>query len=144
MSLRPNGLTQIPAETSRVARAAFPKGCLAMRARDGLGRLFTDEQFARCLRQGVVQRGHRLGWCWCCRSSRASPIARAADAGRARLGWKYALGLDLRDPGVAASVLTEFARGCSPMARPSIQTRYTTAVAIASHAAWSCRPRDKP
>ena len=46
MSLRPNGLTQIPAETSRVARAAFPKGCLAMRTRDALGPLFTDEQFA--------------------------------------------------------------------------------------------------
>jgi transposase len=46
MSLRPNGLTQIPVETSRVARAAFPKGCLAMRARDALGPLFTDEQFA--------------------------------------------------------------------------------------------------
>jgi hypothetical protein len=46
MSLRPNGLTQIPAETSRVAWAAFPKGCLAMRARDALGPLFTDEQFA--------------------------------------------------------------------------------------------------
>src|SRR3954471_10955003 len=25
--------------------AAFPKGCLAMRARDALGLLFTDEQF---------------------------------------------------------------------------------------------------
>src|SRR5512133_268296 len=46
MSLRPNGLPQIPAETSRVARAAFPNRCLAMRARDGLGPLFTDEQFA--------------------------------------------------------------------------------------------------
>jgi hypothetical protein len=46
MSLRPNGFTQIPAETSRVARAAFPKGCLAMRARDALGPLFNDEQFA--------------------------------------------------------------------------------------------------
>jgi hypothetical protein len=46
MSLRPNGLTQIPAETSRVARAAFPKGCLAMRARDAPGPLFADEQFA--------------------------------------------------------------------------------------------------
>jgi len=32
----------------------------------------------------------------------------AADAVRARLDWKYALGLDLRDPGVDASVLTEF------------------------------------
>jgi transposase len=46
MSLRPNGFTQIPAETARVARAAFPKGCLAMRARDELGALCTDEQFA--------------------------------------------------------------------------------------------------
>ena len=46
MSLRPNGLPQIPAETSRVARAAFPNRCLAMRARDALGPLFTDEQFA--------------------------------------------------------------------------------------------------
>jgi hypothetical protein len=46
MSLRLNGLLQIPAETSRVARAAFLKGCLAMRARDALGPLFADEQFA--------------------------------------------------------------------------------------------------
>src|SRR6266540_5727197 len=46
MSLRPNGLTEIPAETARVAKAAFPKGCLTMRARDALGPLFTDEQFA--------------------------------------------------------------------------------------------------
>ena len=46
MSLRPNGLTEIPAETARVARAACPNGCLAMRVRDALGPLFTDEQFA--------------------------------------------------------------------------------------------------
>jgi transposase len=45
MSLRANGFTEIPAETARVAKAAFPKGCLAMRARDALGPLFTDEQF---------------------------------------------------------------------------------------------------
>ena len=42
MSLRPNGLTQVPAQTSRVARAAFLKECLAMR--DALGALFTDEK----------------------------------------------------------------------------------------------------
>jgi hypothetical protein len=46
MSLRPNGFTEIPAETSQVARAAFPKGCLVMRVRDALGPLFTDEQFS--------------------------------------------------------------------------------------------------
>jgi hypothetical protein len=31
----------------------------------------------------------------------------AADAVRARLDWKYALGLDLSDPGFDASVLTD-------------------------------------
>jgi transposase len=46
MSLRPNGLTEIPAETARVARAAFPRGCLVLRVGDALGVLFTDEQFA--------------------------------------------------------------------------------------------------
>jgi hypothetical protein len=46
MSLRPNGLTEIPAETARVARAAFPRDCLVLRVRDALGVLFTDEQFA--------------------------------------------------------------------------------------------------
>ena len=43
----------------------------------------------------------------------------AADAVRARLDWKYPLGLDLCDPGVDASVLTEFPPGCWPTARPS-------------------------
>lgn len=37
---------EIPAETVRIARAAFPKGSLAIRVRDELGPLFTDEQFA--------------------------------------------------------------------------------------------------
>jgi transposase len=32
--------------TAQVARAAFPKGCLAIRIRDALGELFDDGQFA--------------------------------------------------------------------------------------------------
>lgn len=46
MSMRPKGPGQIPAETVRVARAAFPKGSLAIRVRDELGVLFRDEEFA--------------------------------------------------------------------------------------------------
>jgi transposase len=108
MSLRPNGLTRIPAETSRVARAAFPKGCLAMRARDALGPLFTDEQFAELF----AARG-RPAWS----PARLALVLQfvegltdrqAADAVRGRLDWKYALALDLGDPGVDASVRTEF------------------------------------
>jgi transposase len=36
----------IPAETERVARAAFPKGSLCLQIRDALGSIFSDAQFA--------------------------------------------------------------------------------------------------
>jgi len=110
MSLRPNGLTQIPAETSRVARAAFPKGCLAMRARDALGPLFTDEQFAELFaaRGRPAWSPARLALVLVLQFVEGLTDRQAADAVRARLDWKYALGLDLSDPGFDASVLTEF------------------------------------
>ena len=41
---------------------------------------------------------------------------RAADAVRARIDWKYLLGLELTDPGFDASVLCEFRARCSPAA----------------------------
>lgn len=45
MSMYPRELGTIPEETARVARAACPKGTLAMRLRDALGELYQDEQF---------------------------------------------------------------------------------------------------
>ena len=45
MSMRPRPSHAIPAMTAQVARAAFPKGCLAIRIRDVLGELFDDGQF---------------------------------------------------------------------------------------------------
>lgn len=44
--MQPKDSGKIPAETVRVAGAAFPKGSLAIRVRDELGPLFTDEGFA--------------------------------------------------------------------------------------------------
>ena len=41
----------------------------------------------------------------------------AAGAVRARIDWKYLLGLELTDPGFDFSVLSEFATGCS-LGRP--------------------------
>ena len=110
MSLHPNGLPQIPAETSRVARAAFPKGCLAMRARDALGPLFTDEQFAELFaaRGRPAWSPARLALVLVLQFVEGLTDRQAADAVRGRLDWKYALGLDLCDPGFDASVLTEF------------------------------------
>jgi transposase len=110
MSLRPNGLTEIPAETARVARAAFPNGCLAMRVRDALGPLFTDEQFAELFaaRGRPAWSPARLALVLVLQFVEGLTDRQAADAVRGRLDWKYALGLDLPDPGFDASVLTEF------------------------------------
>jgi hypothetical protein len=46
MSMQPRPWPEIPEQTAVVARAAFPKGTLAMRVRRELPGLFTDEQFA--------------------------------------------------------------------------------------------------
>jgi transposase len=101
MSLRPNGFTQIPAETARVARAAFPKGCLAMRARDELGALCTDEQFAELFaaRGRPAWSPARLALVLVLQFVEGLTDRQAADAVRGRLDWKYALGLELCDPG---------------------------------------------
>lgn len=45
MSLKPEPIGAIPAETVRVAKAAFPKGSLFMKMRDELGALYHDELF---------------------------------------------------------------------------------------------------
>jgi transposase len=46
MSLLSTNLQTIPAETRRVAQAAFPKGNLYLRLCDELGPLYEDEAFA--------------------------------------------------------------------------------------------------
>lgn len=57
MSMQPSEPGEVPVETVRVARAAFPMGSLAIRVRDELGPLFRDEEFAD------LSRGFRLPGC---------------------------------------------------------------------------------
>ncbi|WP_250285719.1 hypothetical protein [Frankia sp. CiP1_Cm_nod2] len=47
MSLQPRGLPEIPTQTVAAARAAFPRGTLAMRLRDRLAEVFVDEPRCR-------------------------------------------------------------------------------------------------
>ena len=46
MSLRSQLVPPVPAETARIARAAFQKGNLYMQIRDEIGILLTDADFA--------------------------------------------------------------------------------------------------
>ena len=44
--LQPQAPGPVPADTARVARAAFPKGSPLLTLRDELGTVFSDEDFA--------------------------------------------------------------------------------------------------
>src|SRR5687767_10660111 len=110
MSLHPRHLREIPAETARVARAAFPKGNVYMTMRDELGRLYDDAAFATLFpaRGQPAAPPWRLALILVMQFAEGLSDRQAADAVRARIDWKYALGLDLADPGLDASVLSEF------------------------------------
>ncbi|UQA91691.1 IS1182 family transposase [Streptomyces halobius] len=110
MSMRPSGPGEIPAETVRVARAAFPKGSLAIRGRDELGPLFGDEQFADLFpaRGKPAWSPGRLALVLVLQFVEGLTDRQATEAVRARIDFKYALGLDLADPGFDFSVLSEF------------------------------------
>jgi transposase len=97
-------------ETARVARAAYPKGTLAMRLRDELGGLYRDEQFASlfAMRGRPAEAPWRLALVLVLQYVEGLTDRQAADAVRGRIDWKYALGLALEDPGFDASVLAEF------------------------------------
>jgi hypothetical protein len=80
--------------------------CLAIRIRDGLGELFDDTQSAGLGRPALSPAQLALGSVLEVRPGAVGPPS--ADAGRSRFDWKCALGLELADTGVDASVLDEF------------------------------------
>src|SRR5215213_9185888 len=110
MCLHPEPIGEIPPETVRVARAAFPKGTVVMRLRDEFSELYRDEDFSRFypIRGQPGLAPWRLALVTVLQFLEHLSDRQAADAVRARIDWKYAPGLELTDPGFHFSVLTEF------------------------------------
>ena len=110
MSLKPSPTGPIPAITRRVAQAAFPKGNVYMTMRDQLGTFFEDDQFGDLFpRRGQpAEAPWRLALVTVMQFAENLSDRQAADAVRARIDWKYALGLELEDPGFDFSVLSQF------------------------------------
>jgi transposase len=108
--MRPESFMEIPEETRRVATAAFPKGSVCMRVRDALGTVFADEEFADLFPADgrPAQSPGRLALVAVLQYVEGLSDRQAADAIRGRLDWKYALALELEDPGFNYSVLSEF------------------------------------
>src|SRR5215472_4590951 len=110
MSMKPQPIPEVPPETVRVVRAAFPKGNLYIHLRDTLGIIYQDELFAD-LYPGRGQPAYapwRLALVTVFQCMENLTDRQEALAVRSRLDWKYALSLELTDPGFDHSVLSEF------------------------------------
>jgi transposase len=110
MSICPCLGVEVPELTARVARASNPAGTTAMWVRDRLDGLWADEDFA-----GWYSRDGRPG----ISPAQLATVSvlqflldlsdrDAAEAVRCRIGFKYALGPGLDDPGFHHSVLGDF------------------------------------
>lgn len=110
MSMQPRPWPDVPEQTARMAGAASRKGNLAMRIRDELGQVYDDGRFTGAfgvrgrpgISPGQLMIASVLGF------SENLTDRQAAEAVRDRITWKYALGLELDDPGFDPSVLSEF------------------------------------
>jgi transposase len=110
MSLHAQEGPPVPDETIRVAHAAFPRGNVYMRIRDELGTIYNDHLFAHLFpaRGQPAEAPWRLALTTVMQFAEGLSDRQAADAVRSRIDWKYALSLELTDPGFDHTVLSEF------------------------------------
>ena len=108
--LKPTKINDIPVETKRVAKAAFPKGNVNIRLRDEFGVLFEDKDFSDLyptIGQPAIA-PWQLALVTLMQYLENLTDRQAANAVISRIDWKYCLGLKLEDTGFDYSVLSEF------------------------------------
>jgi transposase len=113
MALRPQPLPPIPEATVAAVQAAFPKGNLCVALRTEFGALYDDQLFADLYPpQGrpVEVAPWRLALVVVLQYIEGLTDRQAADAVRRCMDWKYALSLELADPGFDFTLLHDFRR----------------------------------
>ena len=136
MSMHPEPIKEIPQLTVEVARAAFPKGNTYMTLRDELGTIFEDDQFADLFptRGQPAIAPWQMAFIMLMQFAEDLTDRQTAEQVRARIDWKYALGLELIDAGFDFSVLSEFR---SRLIEGAAETRLlNTLLAIAQEQGW--------
>jgi transposase len=110
MSLHPSLIEPVPEQTAQIAHAAFPKGSPYLTLRDELGTLYCDDDFSTLFPVSGQSAfpPWRLALVTILQFRESLSDRQAAEAVRARIDWKYLLGLELADPGFDFSVLCEF------------------------------------
>jgi transposase len=111
MSFRPEPLPPIPDATAAAVRAAFPKGNLYVDLRTEFGTLYDDPLFADLYPpegRPVEVAPWRLALVVVMQYMEGLTDRQAADAVRRCMDWKYALSLDLHDPGFDFTLLHDF------------------------------------
>jgi transposase len=110
VSVRPQIGMEVPQLTAQVARASNPRGTAAMWVRDRLDGLWRDEDFAawypRDGRPGLSPA--QLATVSVLQFLLNLSDRQAAEAVRCRIDFKYALAMELDDPGFHHSVLSDF------------------------------------
>jgi transposase len=110
MSLHPQSIGAVPENTRAVCLAAFPKGHLYLTMRDTFEAFASDQDFVALFptRGQPAFSPWRLVMVTILQYAEGLSDQQAALAVRSRIDWKYALGLELEDPGFDPSVLCEF------------------------------------
>jgi len=108
--LKTRPTNQIPVDTARVASAAISKGNKCLQLRAVFGTVFDDDQFAALFpaKGQPATTPWRLALVTILQFAECLSDREAADAVRARIDWKYLLGLELTDPGFDHSILSRF------------------------------------
>ncbi len=136
--MQPSPIPPVPEQTAAVARAAFRRGTLCLWLCDEFGPLYDDADCAALFpaRGQPALPPWRLALVTVLQFLEELSDRQAADAVRARIDWTYALALELSDPGLDFSVLSEFRTRRRPDA-----SLLAVRSSSSSTASWRASPR---